>query len=366
MKFLFNFGVSQDDAVSELLALEPKPGDRLICLASAGEVALNLLTYTDVQIDAVDISLPQLHLARLKLTAALHLDSLEAAKFLGYMQCPEKDRMLTFNALLPHLDAEGRTFWEEHPDVFKKGPIHAARFEQYIAKFNGVALFLVGGRKKMIRLCQLNSSELQEAYFDEQLRTGLLKIIFRIVFHPRLYKNRGMDNEGLKHSGERNIADFFFSRFRSFCTSTPARKNYYLQMSFFNRILFHEALPEYLQEDGIQKIKKRRHHLSFKYISLNDQLESNPRGTYNKFALSNIGDWLSGEEYQDLLQLIVNKAGQRGRIFLRYIHFAHPLSGELKNKIIEDNELGRKLEARDRYPFYSLLPMSINTIPKDE
>jgi len=42
MKYLYNFGITQDDVQTERKALDIKDGDHLICIASAGEVPLNL------------------------------------------------------------------------------------------------------------------------------------------------------------------------------------------------------------------------------------------------------------------------------------------------------------------------------------
>ena len=78
-----------------------------------------------------------------------------------------------------------------------------------------------------------------------------------------------MDEHGLTHSGERNIASFFFGRFRDFCTSTIARENHLLQFTFFNRVLFGNALPDYLKEDGNKYLRQRMDQLTFFHEPLN-------------------------------------------------------------------------------------------------
>jgi S-adenosylmethionine:diacylglycerol 3-amino-3-carboxypropyl transferase len=57
-KYIYDFGVSQDDPQSELKTLELTQGDRVLCIASAGEVPLELLANSDqsITIDAVDIA----------------------------------------------------------------------------------------------------------------------------------------------------------------------------------------------------------------------------------------------------------------------------------------------------------------------
>ena len=360
MKFLFNFGFSQDDAETERKALDLQPGDKVLCIASAGEVPLNLLAFSDVFIDAVDISLPQLSLAKLKLTAAIHLDPKEAARFLGYLPATTEERHRAFRHLADHLDPSERTFWKQHPEMFSKGAVNLGRFEQYLSRFNWLGLKILN-KKKVLGLFSFDDVAEQREYFDRYLETRRVKLIFKIAFHPKIYRKRGMDEAGLIHSGRRNIADFFYAKFRDFCTATLARKNYFLQFMLFNRILFDEALPEYLSEEGNGALRKRSGQLKFYHTSITNYLKNQAQGAFNKFALSNIGDWMTGEEYAELLHLIEQKAQKPGRILLRYIHYAHKIPEDLQHIILPEYTFGQELEKVDRFPFYNLIPMSIKT-----
>jgi S-adenosylmethionine-diacylglycerol 3-amino-3-carboxypropyl transferase len=359
MKFLYNFGISQDDSESERKSLDMQKGDRLICLASAGELPLNLMSSADIFIDAVDISLPQLHLSRLKMMAASHLEPLEAARLIGYQPCTREERFGWLGQISSHLSESGRDFWNKHPEAFEKGPVHMGRFERYISNFNGLALQIIG-RKKMMRLFEFDDIESQRQYFDQHLETKRLRFIFNVVFHPRIYKKRGMDEQGLTHSGERNIAHFFFSRFRNFCTSTLARKNHLLQFTFFNRIMFEEAFPDYLKPEGNELLRQRLDRISFFHEPISERIRKSPAGHYNKFALSNVGDWMTGEEMTGLFQIIANQSADKSRLLLRYIHAAHPVADHLKLIFSSDRELGNRLESTDRYPFYSLIPFELH------
>lgn len=63
--YLYDFGLSQDDPLSELRVLHLREGDRVLCIASAGEVPLELLVASpdSVKIDAMDIAENQLFLS---------------------------------------------------------------------------------------------------------------------------------------------------------------------------------------------------------------------------------------------------------------------------------------------------------------
>lgn len=90
--FLYDFGFSQDDSRIEFEVLKPSPGDRILAIASAGEVPLELQVNSDrsVSIDACDISKPQIYLSNLKLQSAIHFNTTEAAQFLGYFPAEGK------------------------------------------------------------------------------------------------------------------------------------------------------------------------------------------------------------------------------------------------------------------------------------
>jgi S-adenosylmethionine:diacylglycerol 3-amino-3-carboxypropyl transferase len=267
---------------------------------------------------------------------------------------PEK-RLTHFQKISELMDENEKIFWQQNIDAIRRGPIRVARFEKYIAYFGWLILRLIG-KKKFLRLFELDGIEAQQEFFDQYLSTYLLKMIFKIAFHPKIYKKRGMASEGLIHSGERNIADFFYSRFRDFCSSTIARNNYYLQFTFFNKVLFTDALPEYLTEEGVAQIRKNYSRLKFHNLSFNQALSKIDKGKYNKFALSNLCDWMDKNEFTQMLHLIKKKACSSSRLLSRYIHYNYPIDEELLKYFKPDYKFGEILAHSDRYPFYSLIP----------
>ena len=92
MEGLYNYGISQEDVLTEYKALDLQPGDSLLCIASAGEIPLNIAALCNLNIIAVDTSIYQLRLCRIKREASIHLESINAAFFLGYMQMKETER----------------------------------------------------------------------------------------------------------------------------------------------------------------------------------------------------------------------------------------------------------------------------------
>jgi S-adenosylmethionine:diacylglycerol 3-amino-3-carboxypropyl transferase len=180
--------------------------------------------------------------------------------------------------------------------------------------------------------------------------------MFALVFHPFVYRKRGIDPAGLTHAGARNIGRFFYQRFRSFCCSTPARRNFYLQQTFFNRVLFPEAMPEYLQPAHRETLVGNADRIQYRLGSIVDVLQHSATGQYNKIHLSNIGDWISSAAMADLFRLLRDKTRPGAKVVVRYIHRHHRVPASVP-ELVADPGFGEQLVRTDRYPFYSVIPM---------
>lgn len=356
--YIYDFGISQDDPATELKALNLLEGDRLLCIASGGEMPLEVLINSDesVQIDAVDISEPQLFLSRLKLRAATELGGTDAARFLGYLPDNQQNRRNNFDRIKRTLPEKEIKFWQDNEIIFEKGPIHYGRYESYIRFFAPIGRWMLGGDQRIMGLFEFGNVEQQKIYFDEVLKTRLLKILFRLMFNKRIYKNRGISEQGLVNMGADNLALHFFNKFRGFCTNTLARENWYLQFMLFNRVLFEEALPGYLQYGGHWKLKAESHRLRLIKNTFGGQLAESPPGFYHKFAFSNISDWLTRDEMLALISLIAKNTNPGSAGLIRYIHSSGLAPENISMPIELEPDEGTALLQKDRFPFYNLIP----------
>ena len=356
MKHLFNFGISQEDYFTEVRALDLKQGDSLLCIASAGEIPLNIASYAALSVFAVDTSREQLFLSKLKYEAASHLEPLRAAQFLGYMEMDDYERERLYQKeICPHLEIDVNNFWIKNGDAIKLGVIHAGRYEKYIQKVSYIFRMIIG-EKNLHRLLECTSSHEQEEIFERYIQGQLLRFIFKTAFHPLIYKNRGMDPAALRHSTTR-MSDFFLQRFKSFCCNTLARNNYYFQFTFFGKVLYPDALPAFIGPDTHQTFLKNKDGIAFRLNSIQKVLNENSQGKFNKIQLSNIGDWMSENDIIDLYKMIQDKTLPGAKILFRYIHKYYPVPDETKFLKI-NAELGEEMIKADRYPFYSVIPIS--------
>ncbi|HKK44821.1 MAG TPA: DUF3419 family protein [Balneolaceae bacterium] len=361
-KFIYDFGVSQDDPLTELRVLDPKPGDRILCIASAGEVPIELLVNTpsSIKIDAVDIAESQLFLSNLKLKAAISLEPTDAARFLGYLPANRNQRETWLNHITATLPDRETQFWNANPGICERGPIHLGRYETYIARFAPVGRWLLGGKQVLLGLFDCGDIDEQKNYFDHQLRSRLLKNLFRLMFNRRLYRKGGIAEKGSIHMSKQNIGLTFYKQFRNFCTDTPVRENWMLQFVLFDRVLYEDALPAFLHEEGARKLRNENHRLRLIHQSYNDLLATSPINRYNLFAFSNISDWQTQNKFAQLMHLVAQKAAPYSRGLLRYIHSSGTIPSDVYHKIASNPELGTALLKKDRFPFYKLIPITVN------
>src|SRR5687768_6405032 len=136
MKHIYDFGVSQEDFKTEQAVLDIKQGDRILCVASGGELPLNLLCVHDnVSITVVDISVRQIYLSRLKMKAATDMEYPTNGYFLGYGKMRNEQRKHLYHTVVKSfLERDERDFWDENQEAIEEGVINAGRFELYMKK----------------------------------------------------------------------------------------------------------------------------------------------------------------------------------------------------------------------------------------
>lgn len=354
MQHLYDFGISQEDPLTEFNVLDIQENDHLLCIASGGEVPLTLLCLKPgVKITAVDISATQLALCRLKLQAAIALPFPLNGKFLGYAHSDTKSRReIYFAKIHPYLIKEDQDFWVNHLSAIDNGVVNFGRFEGFIKRLRKIIILIIG-KKNLLELVSSNDLMEQQAIFD--IRIGgrrAVKYLFRIAFHPAIYKKRGLSSKALMHARS-NTGELFFNKFRNFCTATPAKINYFLQYFLLGACTSNKAFPEYLQKNSRKILTNYRNNLNFKQTTLQEEVIASKAGCFNKIHLSNIGDWMTEEEFYIFIDLLHKTGTDKIKLCYRFLQKNH-----FENSILQDGRFGItpvNCEKTDRFPFYNIL-----------
>lgn len=359
----YNFGLSQEDERTEQAALALSPGDRVLCIASAGEMPLSLLALGAGEVVAVDVDAGQLHLTALKLAAIRGLDRETALAFLGYLPASRAERRAQFSALTEFLCDEARNFWRDHEHVATGGAIWQGRYERYIRKLVFLARPLLH-RRTIEGLFETSSPEEQRAYFDREIARPAVRGLFRVAFNPRVFAGRGMDPRSLHfRKSEVPLGEQYFRQFRAFCTECPARDNHLLQLTLLGRLVNTRATPACFSPEGIATLRARHGSVRLSQEDVRTHLASTAPATYEKVHLSNLADWLSEDQFDALLRTLAARIVRPGRAVWRFLHVARGVPPDLRDLVRVDAELGARLAARDRFPFYGIVPVCIGVTP---
>ena len=357
MRALYGFGFSQEDDRTERAALG-LPGGRVLSITSAGDMALSLLAAGADRVVGVDIEPNQARLARLKLAAVVHLPRAAAIAFLGFLPASESDRRAWFGSVLEGLAEVDRAFWRDHADTALRGVVREGRFERFLRRPRGLLRRWFEPRLRRLFACA--SLGEQREVFDRWIDRPVVRSAFRIAFHPRVYARRGIDPRGLRALDAReSLGDRFFERFRAMCVNTPAAVNPFLQMNALGRVLDEDCVPSYLSDEGGAALRARHHAVSFAIADVTSLLEQRPAGSFDRFHLSNVPDWLDGAAFDALLHTIAERAARPARLVWRFIHADRDPPTELRAVIRPDRVWGAELVAADRFPIYTVVPAEV-------
>ncbi len=359
----YNFGMSQEDERSEAAALALDDSDRVLCIASAGEMPLSLLALGAREVVAVDADVSQLHLAELKLQALLVLPHEQALRLLGYLPARPGDRKRWWHYLSPHLGAAACAFWQAHLPALVHGAVWAGRYERYVRLLVRLVRPVLG-RRPIDKLFEATTLEEQREIFDRHLGRPAIRALFRIAFHPAVYRSRGMDPRSLQHrrSGS-SLGEQFFGQFRALCTANLAADNPLLQLTLLGRLLSADCAPAGLSRQGAEVLRSRRQQLRFIHGDMGELLAEQPVGRFDKIQLSNLPDWLSQDQFDELLRTVAARIARPGRAVWRYLHMARQLPSDLLGPVELLPALGAELGQQDRFPFYRIVPAAFG--PRD-
>jgi S-adenosylmethionine-diacylglycerol 3-amino-3-carboxypropyl transferase len=359
MKPLYNFGLSQEDERTEATALGIGPEDRVLSIASGGEMPLSLLAMGVAHVDAVDIDPNQLHLVRLKFAAALHLDREEAVRFLGYMTATKRERLRAFDALAPDLPEETRAFWQANRSQLAPGVVWVGRFERYIRLLSRIAVPVMG-RRRIEGMFACATLEEQAAYFGRHLDTAFFRGFLRVAFNRKVYSFRGMDKRSLQYRTAKDeaLGQQYFRQLRNALTRTPIRENHLLQLMLLGRCLSADHVPHFLSPEGLPVLRANAGRIDFHLSDIVAYLKAIPAGTFDKAHLSNVADWLDQPRFEEVMALVAQKTARPGRAIWRFIHRDRTIPDALRATTVLEPDFGDDLELSDRFPFYGIRPAS--------
>lgn len=337
-----------EDADVLVEALDPRPGQVCVSIASAGDNTLALVARGPRRVIAIDLSAAQLACLALRVAAFRVLSHREMLELLGVRECA--GRLALYERCRRELPREEAGFWDARRPWIERGVAHAGKFERYFDLFRRRVLPLMHGRNTVEQLLACRPIEEREEFYERTWNTFRWRWMFRIFFSRFVMGRAGRDPEFFRYV-EGSVADRILARTRYALVNLNPAENPYLQWILCGT--YRSALPFALREENFESIRRNLDCLEWRRQSLDDLLDEGSDGRFDRFNLSDIFEYMPRASFVSLLERIARRANPGAR--LAYWNMLAPRSrpDSLKARIASLPDRSRELFEKDKAWFYS-------------
>lgn len=354
-----------EDPVVDMAALNIKPGDNLVCIASGSCNLMSYLTAGPASVTAVDLSPAHVALGQLKLTAARCLPD-HAAFYQFFARADLASNVALYDRYIrPDLDPRTRDFWDARQPIHRRISLFQNRFYRHglLGRFLG-AVHLVArvGRVDFAPLLAARTLDEQQAFFDDEIAplfdmwlvrklAGFRAALFGLGIPPAQYDKLAADGGG-------DVLPVLRERVRKLMCDFPIRENYFAWQAFARQYdpAPDGSLPPYLSRENFEALRQSADNGRIVNRSLTDLLEAEPDESKEGYVLLDAQDWMNDTQLNALWAQITRTARPGARVIFRTGGSADILPGrvrpDLLNQWAYDAEASAKGTAEDRSAIY--------------
>ena len=263
----------------------------------------SMLAENPKKVVALDISFPQIALAKLKKEVFNSLSYEEMLEFMGVMKSDK--RIEIYDRIKENLDKEVKEYWDFNKEAIQKGIIHAGKFEKFFKIFREKILPFVHSKKRIEKLLEKKSRQERIEYYDKYWNNFRWKLMFKLFFSKYIVGKLGRDKEFFRYA-EKNISEEMKERSRyALCELNPYENPYinYILTGNYRK----DCLPYFLRKENFDKIIKNLHKVEILQSSVEEYLDQIDF-KIDKFNLSDIFEYMSAENYSKLMGKIYDNA----------------------------------------------------------
>lgn len=322
-----------EDPVVDLAALQIKPTDHIVTIASGGCNAMSYLIANPNKITAIDLNHAHVALVKLKMEAASRLSYEDFFKFFAEAKSAKNVKIYK-EVLSSGLDHATRTYWESGILGFKKIQMFKKGFYRYGLLGRLISLIHLGARLWRVNLTDLlkqKSVDQQGKWFDENVAKIFDSRFFRMITSsPIALYNLGIPPSQYKDlcsSQPDNMAQVLKERARRLATASPINENYFAWQAYGRSYELDNQnnLPPYLQQRNFNKIKNNVNRLSIEQNNVSDALRAMSAQSVDAVILLDAQDWMAPHEMITLWTQITRTANEGARVIFRTAGIASPI-----------------------------------------
>ncbi len=311
-----NYTSANEDTTLEL-GLVPDSISHLMYVAGSGGRVLPLLAKQPKQVTCVDISQEQLYLTELRIESLRALSHSEFLSFWGYPPFPAEPEQRKHFFKKIKLTLDSRLFFLKlFKSVDWESILYLGKWERTMAKLSAVNRRLTGLRGIGL-FTNMTATEHFNYLKNEfpKFSWGITLVLLgnAAVFNSLLYRG---------HFPKKNIAQsnfkFYHQAFQRIFEQGPARRNFFLQIVFFGKIIFSEGNPVECDPVVFNLAKKGLKKSKINYICGNI-VEAAAKSSIpiDVVSLSDVPSYFSGTTEKQFMQEIRKGLAPGGLVIVR-------------------------------------------------
>jgi S-adenosylmethionine:diacylglycerol 3-amino-3-carboxypropyl transferase len=348
------YSVQNEDYQTELAVLEYLFSGRLLrvlMVASSGENVLSMLTQGMVAgVDAVDLNPAQIHLCELRRAALEQLPRDEQLRLFGAHtayrgEAEPSERQALYELVAPALPEASRAYWDTRGAAdLAAGVQHVGRNDQLM-------------RAICAALRAAGFAPLEQPLLDEQL-PAWISVYQQVMTAEHIREAFGIQAEALAQKIAGIAGRLGECHFRA-VQHPGAAYNPFVTTVFagaYAAIAGDLGYPLYLQEAGQAALRRlgTRERLSLHTGNLLGRMQTlaAEHGAYDLISISNIPDWMSAEQVEDMARQASACLNSGGALLARTASGNPVVSSAMSRHLRTDPEFDQELLNAERGPWF--------------
>ena len=350
-----SYSACNEDSASELAALRPGPGKRLVCICAGGGRVLNLLEHGAEEIWAVDVNPSQTHLLELKTTAIRRFAYDDYLQVLGVRPCER--RLDLYDKLRPGMSAAAQSYFDARPKLVARGALYQGSLERFLDRYVSNLTHLVRGRwiDKLFRC----TSVAEQTKILPRWNSFLFRFVAQTICREWFFGLFSRD-PGFWRFIPPNVKlhERIFELIHRYLENHLARENPLLWLVFYGRYADEKVMPLYLLPEPFARIKATLATIRFEIIQgeLGRVLEGAPAGHFDAYSISDISSYLSQPAFESTIEQVLRTARTQARFCSRGIFFHRTFHPEHGKHFELDQALAQRLERDDHAMVHAFFP----------
>ena len=337
------FGQCWQDADVLLQAIDIRPEQICLSIASAGDNTLAILARGPQRVIAVDMNPAQIYMLELKVAAYRELNHTEFLILVGSRSGSIRESL--YRRCRQQLSPDAQAFWDANSAAIAGGLGGAGTFERHLSHFRSNLLRFVQKDAGIERLLRSGTPELRARYYTKEWDNWRWKTLCGNTFNRSLVIQMGRD-PGYLEGDAAKFAGRVLDRIHRALTEDEPAENPYLQWLLLGRHT--TALPYAWRPENFEAVRANLDRLEWHTTSLQDYLGTMAESSVDRFSLGDIFDPMPPEALYRILEQITRVGKPQGRLAYWNMLVERRRPKELSHRLRPMEALATKLEDQDR------------------